>query len=569
MVDKFLETFLIIKLGRKFDSSVPLFDQYQDYYKGLSEKLNCDENDLELLEDEFRDFKRYADVYQNIYDPKSENAEIKDRIQFYDKANIGDSIALVGLFILCLKNEFRLPNRIVLLVLNFFESYIMRNMLLQRSRSTGPLEEVIEAFLHSIDGEEGFSLFDLACRLEMPDNHSVKTALGKLANSRKNRERSRSSFMRQLGGRYLFDELGWEIGMAELFESFFEKWQSAEVTLKDGLTDGLPIVYKRLPISVKAEAQSQNYKFITYQDEVIELSVSEIVISVAENKQVEVLGFDANGELREGTPLLAFPAGGKAEPYRRCNDLQDEVLLENEGLAVKEWLQLYVDNKENLEVEHRMPLRLGKEKGVIEATAVTRTGHMLEGTLKSFNDYAIYMQIEKQIVVIYMSSLYELNTTEMLNSTPRKFMTDDGLIELSKYEIYQNSLIGTQTGVRDNKKVIWDMKEILFDFPATTGPEPYQTHNLEGDQMGVRKADLRPTKDNEDDVEVVTRSGHILQGKIKKVGQAHIEMEVENLNVNIYLHGIFQHSIDQKNKEAEPGIFGIILADKLNKEKNV
>ena len=563
VVDKFLETFLITKLGKKFDSSVPLFDQYQDYYKGLSEKLNRDKNDLELLEDEFRDFKRYADVYQNIYDPKSENAEIKDRIQFYDKVNIGDSIALVGLFILCLKNEFRLPNRIVLLVLNFFESYIMRNMLLQRSRSTGPLEEVIEAFLHSIDGEEGFSLFDLACRLEMPDDHSVKTALGKLANSRKNRERSRSSFMRQLGGRYLFDELGWEISMDKLFKRFCKKWRPAEVTLKDGLTDGLPIVYKRLPISVKAEAQSQNYKFMTYQHGVIELSVSEIVINVTENRQVEVLGFDTDEELREGTPLFAFPAGGKAEPYRLCDDLQDEVLLENEGLAVKEWLQLYVDNKENLEVEHRMPLRLeGKEKGVIEATAMTRTGHVLEGTLKSFNDYAIYMQIEKQIVVIYMNSLYELNTTEMLNSTPRKFMTDDGLVELSKYEIYQNCLIGRQTDANSNRKVVRDMEKILFDFPATAELEPCQIHNREGNQV-VQNEDLRITKRNRDDIRIVTRSGHVFQGKIKEFDQSHIEMEVGDLNVNIYRHGIFQYSIDQENEEAELGNFGVILANKL------
>ena len=299
-VDKFLETFLIIKLGKKFDSRVPLFDQYQDYYKGLSEKLNRDENDLELLEDEFRDFKRYADVYQNIYDPKSKNAEIENRIQFYNEVNISDVItfynevnvsdliALVGRFMLCLKNEFRLPDHIFRSVLDFFESYIMRNML--SARSTTPLEEMIEAFLHSIDGETGFSLVNFVYRLEMPDDQKVKNALGNLPKSKKSRETSKSTVMQQLGGRYLFGELGWEIGMDELFESFREKWRSAEFTLEDGLPDGLPIVYNRLPISVKAEAQLQNYKFMTYQHGLIELSVSGIIINVKENRQVEVLG---------------------------------------------------------------------------------------------------------------------------------------------------------------------------------------------------------------------------------------------------------------------------------------
>ena len=242
------------------------------------------------------------------------------------------------------------------------------------------------------------------------------------------------------------------------------------------------------------------------------------------------------------------------------------MLLESEGHAVKEWLQLYVDNKENLEVEHRMPLRLkGKEKGVIEATAVTRMGHVLEGTLKSFNDYAIYMQIEKQIVVIYMNSLYELNTTEMLNSTPRKFMTDDGLVELSKYEIYQNCLIGRQTDTNSNRKVVRKMEKILFDFPATAELEPCQIHNCEGNQV-VQNEDLRNAKRNKDNIKIVTRSGHVFQGKIKEFDQSHIEMEVRDLNVNIYRHGIFQHSIHQENEEAELSDFGVKLTQAVHQQ---
>ena len=545
VVDKFLETFLIIKLGKKFDSRIHLFDQYQDYYKGLSEKLNRDENDLELLEYEFHDFKRYADVYQNIYDPKSENTEIKDRIQFYDKVNLGDSIDLVGLFILHLKNEFRLPDCTVLLVLNLFESYIMRSMLLERSVT--PLEEVIKAFLYSIDGEEGFSLVNFVCRLEILDDQRVKTALGNLPKSKEKREKSRSSFMRNLGGRYLFDELEWTVSEDELFEGFYKKWPLPEVMLKAEFVNGLPIVYNRLPLSVQAEAQLQNYKFMTYADGLIELSVSDIVIDVNENGRVEVLGYDTNGELREKVVLFASPAGIKTEPYKLCDDLQNEVLRGGEGLAVKEWLQLYVDNKENLEVEHWMPLRLkGKEKRVIEATAVTRMGHVLEGTIKGFNDCAIYMQIENQIVVIYMDSLYELNTTEMLKSTPRKFMIADELVELSKYEICQNSLIGTPSSVRGNNKVVWDMTKILFDFPATAQLEPCQPHNLRGERMIVRRTDLQNAKnDRNDDVRVVTCSGHTFRGRIKELDQGRIEMEINDLNVNIYEHGIFEYSTEE------------------------
>ena len=546
VVDKFLETFLIIKLGKKFNSRIHLFDQYQDYYKGLSEKLNLDENDLELLEYEFHDFKRYADVYQNIYDPKSENTEIKDRIQFYDKVNLGDSIDLVGLFILHLKNEFRLPDCTITLVLNLFESYIMRSMLLERSVT--PLEEVIKAFLYSIDGEAGFSLVNFVCRLEMPDDQRVKTALGNLPKSKGKRERSRSSFMRNLGGRYLFDELEWTVSEDELFEGFYKKWSLLEVMLKAEFVNGLPIVYNRLPISVQAEAQLQNYKFMTYSG-LIELSVSKekIIMEVKKDtRQVGVLGADTNdGELREAVALFAFPAGVKAELYRLRDDLQDEG---SEGLAVKEWLQLYVDNEENLEGEHWKPLHLkGKEIRVIKATAVTQMGHVLEGTIKGFNDYAIYMQIKGQIVVIYMASLYELNTTEMINSTPRTFMTrTEGLIELSKYEIFQNSLIGTPSSARSNKKVVWDMENILFDFPATAELKPRQPHNLGGERMVVGRADLQNAKNNRNDVRIVTCSGHTLQGRIKEFEQGRIEMKINDLNVNIYLHGIFEYEIAEK-----------------------
>ena len=550
-VDAFLADFLRIKRGEAFNPEISLFDQYQDYYKCLAATFNLDEDDLQLIEYEFRQLKRYADFYQELHDPKSGETEIKSRIQFYSlpQPSITTDIAdLATLFILCLQNEFTLPTDILSRVLTLCESYIMRSMLESDTGSTAPLEKLMDVFRHTIDREQDFSLVNFVYQLsntetgnpddkDMPDDQRVKICLSNLPQSAKKRRTSRSHFMRAYGS-HLFKQLDWNISMDELLVRFCEIWTSAEVILQDGFKDGLPIVYNRLPLSLEeAKARLKNYKFMTYTG-IVELSKYEIYIDDSTG-HVDVMGDDTNGEPLMAVPLFAFPAGTKPEPYQICNNVRPE--SEIEGFAVKDWLQLYADNKESLGGKHMLLRRQTKKTAAIQGKVVTRGGYVLEGKLKGFDAAAIYMQINKQTVTIYMDSLYELNTAEMLNSTPRNFWTvDDELISLSKYEIYQNKLIGTYPDENSNRKIVTDMNKILFDYPAGSKFNVYKITSLENNQGQLDFQELLAARRGGVKVRVILNNKWMLQGKIKKVvDRSLFQMEVENdVNVNVYNHGI-------------------------------
>lgn len=553
VVDKFLETFLRIKLRKKFHHGISLFDQYQDYYKDLSAKLNLDETDNQLLEYVFSELKRYADVYQDICDPKSENKKIKSLIIQFQNMDLYEDLP-VELFILCLINEFRLPISTLLHVLDFLESYVMRKKLCYYSRDTGA-KAVRRVFLDLIDEKQEFSLVNFICQLsgQMPSDGKLKSGLHQLR-TEKNGKRPKSIRVWN-AVRHIFEELEDDICVSELFERFRKRWLSAEATLQYGFKGGLPIVYSRMPISGEADSRLENYKFMTYRSGLVKLSEYEIVYN-SDNRTVRVIGSDNNEKTWEEEPLFAFPAGSELKPYEtneinaNQKDIEDIAVKD----SVKEWLQLYVNDRGNSEFEHRLL------KG-INATVVTRTGHVLQGTLKSFNADAIYMQINAQIVAIYMSGLYELNTAKMVHSKPRKFMTYDGLIELAKYEIYQNKLIGTDPDGNSNGKIVRDINEILFDFPADAKSEPYQqtcdyveTEPMLGkrrNRLRHKLAKLRTAKDDSSNVTIVTH-GYMFQGKITEVNRISIEMKVEKLKVNVYLHGVSRISTDSATEDKKP-----------------
>ena len=557
VLDTFLEAFLRIKRRKKFDDSISLFDQYQDYYRDLSAELNINDIDLQLLEYEFYELKRYADVYQNMHDPE---LEIQSRIRFYNSMFndeglqlIADKALPVRLFILCLINEFRLPNTKLNQVLGFLESYVMRTNLFPDS--TNPLREVMGALLYSINEDQEFSLVNLIYRLceKMPGDQRVKTDLDQLPKNEKSRKQS-SSVLMQAVGKYIFEELeDWNINEEDLFERFCETWASAEATLQSGFQKGLPIVYSRLPISLETKHRLANYKFMT-DNGLIELSNCEIGYD-NKNRKVLVMGNDSNGEVIIEEPLFAFPAGAELQPDQRdtIREIQDDI-------AVTDWLKLYVDKIGNSGFKHRLLLNS------INATAVTRARHVLEGTLRSFDDHAIYMHINSQIVAVYMNGLYELNTEEMLRSTCRKFMTSDGLIELSEYAICQDKLIGTNRSENSNKKEVRDISEILFDFP-TGATAPYRPCGKVGASRTISVSEIMNAKLDRVDVVVVTRGKYMLQGKIKEYsieGEYNtysVEMEVENLRVKVYGHSIshfFRKDEEDRRKQS-------ILQDLLDK----
>ena len=555
VMDDFLEKFLRVKRGQDFEDQLNLFDQYQAYQENLADELNPNEKDLQLVEHEFRELKRYADIYQDIHDSSSDfniNPEIKSRVKFYEEFNIADTVEL---FILYITSELGLSGSKHAKVFDLFESYVVRRMLF--TDSTDPLEEVKRVFLSVIGREPSFSLVDLIYRLskKWPANQKIETNLNRLPQTKRNRKKSSSDYMRN-GGKRIFDRVGWEISKSKLSECFCEIWPSAEAMLQAEFNGGLPIVYSRLPILAEAKPQLEPYKFITYSG-LRELSKYEICTG----KMIGIMpDTDGNETVRWNIKeiLFAFPVSAMSDLESHINEICDDVknaelkpVLKKELTSVqrhvKDWLGLYVDTTENPSFNQRLLPN-------IDVTAVTRAGHVLRGTLKSFNDDVIYMQINGQTVTVYIHGLYELNTAAVLQSKPRKFMTYDGLRELSKYEICTGGVIGTDPDSSSNERVVLNKEEILFDFPASAmlSLQPH-LNNIRDD---VKAQVLRPVskekayqvndslldysvKGKGRGVKVVTRTGHVLQGRIDSFNEDAISMRIYGQKVVVYRHGLY------------------------------
>ena len=303
IADDFLENFLEIKLGEDFDEKFEVFDLYKLYCTKLTKELNCSETDPKLVEYEFYDLKRYSSVYQEIHIADSEN--IGERIKFYDefkdklekdKLKVVDKLKL---FILYITNEFGLSGCELKRIFDLFEAYVVRGMLHIGSRGyESPLLRKLNNLflstlvqkLRALDRKKSLNLISLVYLLSREEvtDKEVKIALKRLPQTEATREKKRSNLMREFGGSYIFDVLGWDINhKTELFDKFCEKWPSAEVMLQKELIGDLPIVYSRIPVSIETIAhlgfdsenhdfaqampRLENYVFVTYQG-LIELS---------------------------------------------------------------------------------------------------------------------------------------------------------------------------------------------------------------------------------------------------------------------------------------------------------
>ena len=128
--------------------------------------------------------------------------------------------------------------------------------------------------------------------------------------------------------------------------------------------------------------------------------------------------WEVNSEQREKVTLdlkeilFAFPTTAMSSMQNHINRIQDDVknqklqpVSKQNAFSTKDWLfdeiaELW------LRVEHsdsKHWLLANKE-----AIIFTRSGHELHGKLKSFNDNAIYMEIDEHIVTVYMHGIYEL-----------------------------------------------------------------------------------------------------------------------------------------------------------------
>ena len=266
-VDDFLEDFLKIKLGEDFDEKFSLFDLYGLYCAKLVKELNLSEKDPQLVEYEFYDLSRYSHIYHDIHTPNSGEIgncikfynEFKDKLEFKDKPNV-NVVKQLKLFILYISNEFGLSTRELNCIFNLFESYIVRGILYLGSKgyNSPSLRKLNNLFLRALDRKKSLSIVALVHLLsnEFISDQEVESVFNtgrqqRLPATEQTRKHSSSNLMREFGGRYIFSVLGWSIDKNELFEKFCEKWPSAEVILQKELIGDLPIVYSKVPVSVK------------------------------------------------------------------------------------------------------------------------------------------------------------------------------------------------------------------------------------------------------------------------------------------------------------------------------
>ena len=547
-VDNFLANFLRVKLGKDFNDQLNLFDQYQDYYKNLQENLNADGADLKLVEHEFRDLKRYADVYQEMNKPAS---LIARRIKFYDEFNIIDELKL---FILYITNELGLSGCQLTRIFDLFESYIMRGML--STRSVDPLEEVKRVFLDIIDRKQSFSLVKFVLSKEWPTNQKVKSALEQhLPKTEEKRKTSKSDLMQKFGGKHVFERVDWNINRSKLFERFCEIWPSAKAILQSEFESSLPIVYSRLAVSAEANPQLERHIFMTYGGR-RELSNYAI-------HQDRVVGITSDSNASEKVVLdmkeilFAFPVTAMSDLGPHLNRIRDDV--KNKGLTsipkqdvlpVEQWLRLPIDDRVDFVFKQSLL--------DIDATVVTRAGHVLCGTIKHYNADAdaIYMQINGQIVTVYSHGLYRLDIKTMLakplklqwntmiespKNQPFKFITynDEGPIELSQIETTPNTVMGS---AKIEERLL-ERQQILFAYSsrATVNSEDWE-NVAEQELQPIENLDLKEARNTR--LRLITRVGHVLTGKVTNTDTDAIYMRIRKQPVIVFRHGLvsFQYT---------------------------
>lgn len=526
VAEDFLEYFIKLKKEEDLDDQLTLYDQYQQYYKNLTEEFDPDETDSQIKY-EFFDLSRYADSYQKIKDPNSDSG-ICEQVQFYNVLKIDDLLLPLILYIM---SEFRLSDSELENVLLHLESYTVRSLIGENEQHPEfyfriRLEKKIKSFFND---KKSFSLVNFMYLFsdEWSADQLVKSAMKQDLDAEQKPEWKLGllpSYMRTPILDRIENNSG-EFEDLEFFNRFCEIWPSAETMLQSGLEGALPIIHSKSLSSIEVKPRLEPYKFMTY-DGIRESSKYE----VCEDK---IVGTNINGDgsaenvLEIEEILFAFPTTAMSDLELQLNNLNEDV--KDQGLTqvqkpdpsqFKNWLWLCAELTGNLYSKHRFLPN-------IYATIVTRTGHVLQGTLKSFNDDAIYMQINGQVVPVYMHGLYKLC---MHRTVPLEYfvMTDDGAKSISKPELYRDKVIGTTPHSDSNEEIELSMDNVHFIHQNANLNQEDILSDLQDKKVSrvddelLESAKLRQTQ-----AQVVTITQSVLQGYIRDYDEGSIYMQTE------------------------------------------
>lgn len=479
VVDPFLENFLKAKLAQNFDSQLPQFDLYQRVYrKELREKLNLDEDAVELVEHEFEELKRYSDVYADII-----NCDYNNPLWFYQlletEFKTTGWLPLI-LFLKSEKDELKLSDDDLELILRSLESYIVRCMLY------GPKPNPTKTgngIISLIKRRGSFSATTIVSYLKnsWPTDEKVRSVLCKVGNKKRKFtkyilfqiERMITDFSRS-EVILKFDKLNIEHVMPEQWKENWplpnaeESGHEAQAQNAERAIDRdqcLQSIGNLTLLTKKFNSELQNKAFPEKQPLISEHSRLKITrkISDAKTKVWDV------SQIREREENLAklfceiWPSvEGILKPQWRSMITRDNPKLAvSDDLSVSQpqWHSMIMEKPHILithtgirelsttEEEKNKVARMLEHKQVVLAYSqkaknqqspikeisnledvqqtiisnellksyqqsvvkvVTRYKHLLEGLITSFDTDAIYMEINKQTVVVYRNNVHTI-----------------------------------------------------------------------------------------------------------------------------------------------------------------
>ena len=481
VVDPFLENFLKAKLAQNFDSQLPHFDLYQRVYrKELREKLNLDEDSVELVEREFKELKRHSDVYADII-----NCDYNNPLWFYQlletEFKTTGWLPLI-LFLKSEKEELELSDDDLELILRSLESYIVRCMLY------GPKPNPTETrngIISLIKRQDSFNATTIVNYLQnrWPTDEKIRPVLCKVGNKKRKFtkyilfqiERMITDFSRSEGV-LKFDELNIEHVMPQKWKKTWDlpnaeesspeaRAQNAERARdRDQCLQSignLTLLTKKLNFELQNKAFPEKKLLISeYSRLKITRKISDAKTEVWDVSQIRereenlsslfceiwpsvegILKPQWRSMITRDNPKLAVSDDLSVPPPQWHSMIMEKphILITHTGarelstteedknkvarmLNSKQAVLAYSQKTKNQQssikeiptLENVQKTTISNkllksyQQSVFRVKVVTRYKHLLEGTITSFDTDAIYMEINKQTVVVYRNNVHAI-----------------------------------------------------------------------------------------------------------------------------------------------------------------
>lgn len=246
----------------------------------------------------------------------------------------------------------------------------------------------------------------------------------------------------------------------ELLTHFYNIWPAAEDFAGDAAKPKVKSSVARQPPKLKVEPQwismiqsgnSKSITFVTYSqvEELLEIKIS----------GDKIIGVNPSGyeQMLEESHLLfacSTEAWLEVEPY-----------IEPLSYVRSEQLHPPHNQNQRLEVANTILTLAQQEQNLV--SLVTRYGHLLEGTLESFDKDAIYMQIREHRVVVYRRNIYELATGEWGQGVVTEFDKTRGFGYIKSSE-YPHIFVHVTEVRSRNSNVLQTGQKVEFDLNRTT-----------------------------------------------------------------------------------------------------